>query len=157
VSSVPFVEACCYGCKERGWLKARGQQRTDSTHVLAKIRSLNRVEGVGETFRAVLNSLAVVAPQWLSEQWQEEWIERYEHRVEDYRLPDGKQVREASGIIIGKDGAKLLAALYADPAPSGCARFLPSKRFDASGCRTFSGRKENCAGASFPMRPLPER
>src|SRR2546421_5264456 len=27
--------------KERGWLKARGKQRTDSTHVLAKIRALN--------------------------------------------------------------------------------------------------------------------
>ena len=27
--------------KERGWLKERGKQRTDSTHVLAKIRALN--------------------------------------------------------------------------------------------------------------------
>lgn len=35
--------------KERGWLKARGKQRTDSTHVLAKIRALNRVLCVGET------------------------------------------------------------------------------------------------------------
>lgn len=96
----------------------RGQQRTDSTHVLAKIRSLNRVEGVGETFRAVLNSLAVVAPEWLTEQWQEAWIERYEHRVEDDRLPDGKQAREASAIVIGKDGAHVLDALYADTAPT---------------------------------------
>lgn len=104
--------------RERGYLKKRGQQRTDSTHVLAKIRSLNRVEGVGETFRAVLNSLAVVAPQWLTEQWQDEWIERYEHRVEDYRLPDGKQAREAYAIVIGKDGAHLLDALYAEKAPT---------------------------------------
>lgn len=95
----------------------RGQQRTDSTHVLAKIRALNRVEGVGETFRAVLNSLAVVAPEWLKEQWREEGIERYEHRVEDYRLPDGKQAREAYATGIGKDGAQLLDALYADTAP----------------------------------------
>jgi transposase len=29
--------------KERGWLKARGKQRTDSTHVLAKIRAINRL------------------------------------------------------------------------------------------------------------------
>src|SRR5438876_6755547 len=28
-------------CRERGWLKARGRQRTDSTHVLAAIRALN--------------------------------------------------------------------------------------------------------------------
>jgi len=103
--------------REQGYLKMRGQQRTDSTHVLAKIRSLNRVEGVGETFRAALNSLAVVAPEWLKEQWQEVWIERYEHRVEDYRLPDGKQVSFAYAIVIGKDGANLLDALYADAAP----------------------------------------
>lgn len=103
--------------REQGYLKLRGQQRTDSTHVLAKIRSLNRVEGVGETFRAVLNSLAVVAPEWLKEQWQEVWIERYEHRVEDYRLPDGKQAREAYAIVIGQDGATLLDALYAQAAP----------------------------------------
>ena len=75
------------------------------------------MEGVGETFRAVLNSLAVVVPEWLKEQWQEDWIERYEHRVEDYRLPDGKQAREAYAIVIGKDGAKLLDALYADAVP----------------------------------------
>lgn len=35
--------------KVRGWLKARDKQRTDSTHVLAKIRALNRVLCVGET------------------------------------------------------------------------------------------------------------
>lgn len=59
----------------------------------------------------------MVAPEWLTEQWQEEWIERYEHRVEDSRLPDGKQAREAYAIVIGKDGAQLLDALYADTAP----------------------------------------
>lgn len=28
---------------QKGWLKARGRQRTDSTHVLGKIRALNRL------------------------------------------------------------------------------------------------------------------
>ena len=36
--------------REHGYLKMRGQQRTDSTHVLAKVRSLNRVEGVEKPF-----------------------------------------------------------------------------------------------------------
>jgi len=36
-------------CREGGWLKARGRQRTDSTHVLAKIRALNRVLCVAQT------------------------------------------------------------------------------------------------------------
>ena len=40
-------------CKSRGWLKARGRQRTDSTHVLAAIRDLNRLECAGETVRHV--------------------------------------------------------------------------------------------------------
>jgi transposase len=48
-----------------GLLKPRGRQRTDSTHVLAAIRVLNRLERVGETLRAALNSLAVVVPAWL--------------------------------------------------------------------------------------------
>jgi hypothetical protein len=30
----------------RGWIKARGKQRRDSTHVLAAIRTLNRLECV---------------------------------------------------------------------------------------------------------------
>ena len=36
-------------CREGGWLKARGRQRTDSTHVLAKIRALNRTLRVAQT------------------------------------------------------------------------------------------------------------
>lgn len=37
--------------RTRGWIKARGKQRTDSTHVLAAIRTLRRLECVGETMR----------------------------------------------------------------------------------------------------------
>ena len=48
--------------RAHGWLKARGKQRTDSTHVLAAIRTLNRLESVGETLRHALNVLAEVAP-----------------------------------------------------------------------------------------------
>jgi transposase len=40
--------------KQRGWLKAGGKQRTDSTHVLAKIRAINRLVCVGETLRQAL-------------------------------------------------------------------------------------------------------
>lgn len=104
--------------REGGYLKVRGRQRTDSTHVLAKIRALNRVEGVGETLRAALNSLAVVAPEWLAGQMQMDWVERYEHRVEDYRLPDGKQAREDYAVVVGRDGASLLHAIYAAQAPA---------------------------------------
>jgi transposase len=69
--------------KTHGLLKARGHQRTDSTPILAAIRTLNRLECVGETMRHALESLAVVAPAWLLEQVRPEWKERYEHRIQE--------------------------------------------------------------------------
>jgi transposase len=51
--------------KAKGWIKTRGQQRTDATHVLAAVRELSRLENVGETLRAALNQLAEQAPDWL--------------------------------------------------------------------------------------------
>jgi transposase len=59
---------------ERGLVKARGKQRTDSTHVLAAIRSLNHLELVGETMRAALNARS--APEWLARQNRPDWAER---------------------------------------------------------------------------------
>ncbi|MBK8755092.1 MAG: transposase [Candidatus Competibacteraceae bacterium] len=81
-----LLEAMLSRLKERGLLKARGQQRTDSTHVLAAIRTLNRLESVGETLRAALNSVATAAPDWLAGVAAPEWFERYAIRVEEYRL-----------------------------------------------------------------------
>src|SRR6516225_4567317 len=43
---------------ERKLLKARGRQRTDSTHVFASVRAIGRLECLGETLRYALNSLA---------------------------------------------------------------------------------------------------
>jgi transposase len=63
-------------CRELGLLKRRGRQRTDSTHVLAAVRVLNRLERVGETLRATLNVLAVVASEWLQALAPAEWYER---------------------------------------------------------------------------------
>lgn len=51
--------------KDKGLVKARGKQRTDSTHVLSSVRTLSRLELIGETLRAVLNELATAAPEWL--------------------------------------------------------------------------------------------
>ena len=78
--------------RERGLLKARGRQRTDSTHVLAGVRTLTRLERVGETLRAALNALAVAAPEWLRTVAAPEY-ERYGHRVERYRLPKSEPAR----------------------------------------------------------------
>ena len=73
-------------CQEGGWLKARGRQRTDSTHILAKIRALNRVLCVAQTMVYVLNVLSEVAPEWVRAYVPAEWVERYGERLEHERL-----------------------------------------------------------------------
>ena len=104
-------------CKERGWLKAGGKQRTDSTHVLARVRSLSNLECVGEMVRAVLDDLATLAPEWLIQQISPDWFERYSHRVENYRLPKAESQRTALAQQIGADGLHLLQALEKPEAP----------------------------------------
>jgi transposase len=99
--------------RTQGLLKTRGRQRTDSTHVLAAIRVLNRLERVGETLRAALNSLAVVAPAWVQALAPPEWYERYAHRVENYQMPKTDAARQALAAVIGADGQVLLQALDA--------------------------------------------
>ncbi len=94
--------------REQGLLKARGKQRTDSTHVLAAVVTLNRLECVGETLRHALNVLATVAPDWLGGQVPSSWYERYARRFEEYRLPPKKEDRYALAEQIGADGLQLL-------------------------------------------------
>src|SRR5712692_5429171 len=73
-------------CREGGWLKAHGRQRTDSTHVLAKIRALNRTLCVAQTMVYVLNVLSEVAPDWVRAHVPVAWVERYGQRLEHERL-----------------------------------------------------------------------
>ena len=104
-------------CQDKGWLKARTRQRTDSTHVLAAIRAVTRLECVGETLRAALNALAVAAPDWLRPQSQPEWIERYSERIEDYHLPKSKKKRVEQAELYGNDGFRLLNAIFESTSP----------------------------------------
>jgi transposase len=97
--------------REVGLLKTRGRQRTDSTHVLAAVRMLNRLERVGETPRAALNALAVLAPEWLQQRVPPEWFERYSSRVEHDDLPKTEAARQALALVIGEDGQRLLQAI----------------------------------------------
>jgi transposase len=103
--------------RDAGLLKARGKQRTDSTHVLAAIRTLHRLENVGETMRHALNCLAIIAPDWLRQHADLAWVERYGRRVEQYRLPKEDAHRQALATTIGQDGYQLLAACLAPSAP----------------------------------------
>ena len=103
--------------REAGLLKVRGHARTDSTHVLASVRQLHKLEMAGETVRAALNGLAAASPEWLEGHIKPEWVERYAHRVEDYRLPKGKAARDAYGLAVAEDGYVLLDTLTLSSVP----------------------------------------
>jgi transposase len=98
-------------CQTQKLVQARGQQRTDSTHVVSAVRQLNRLEFVGETLRQGLEVLAQVVPDWLLLQVDESWWERYGVRVESAKLVKSKAARTALVLQIGQDGHDLLAAL----------------------------------------------
>jgi transposase len=105
-------------CRDRHLIKAGGRQRTDSTHILAAVRALNRIEVVGETLRHALNTLAVVAPEWLRAVSPPDWKDRYARRAEDDRLLTTQAARAALALVIGTDGCRLLAAVdHADAPP----------------------------------------
>jgi transposase len=112
-----LLDALLEACTARGYLKARGRQRTDSTHVLGALRQLRRLERVAETLRATLNAVAVVAPEWLRSQVVPDWFERYGRRIEEYRLPKGQAARLAYAAQVGADGQRLLEAMAAEDAP----------------------------------------
>lgn len=104
-------------CKASGLIKARGTQRTDSTHILAAIRTLNHLECVVESMRLALNRLAQVAPDWIRMTIPSDWYERYGLRAENARFPKALSQRQALAEQVGQDGYTLLAHLFAPDAP----------------------------------------
>ncbi len=110
---------------ELGLVGAGGRQRTDSTHVLAAIRSLSRLELAGESLRAALEALAAVAPEWLATVIDASWQQRYGQRIDQIRLPATEARRKDLAVTYGRDGYRLLEAVYSAGAPA-WARELPA-------------------------------
>jgi transposase len=128
-----FLDAFLAACKARGWVKARGMQRTDSTHVVAAIRTLHRLECVLEAMHWALNQLSDVAPAWVQQHVPPAWYTRYGLRSDQARLPKDASKREALACQIGADGYQLLEwvqvadsalGLRPPPRPGGAAADL---------------------------------
>jgi transposase len=120
-----FLDTFLAACKARGWMKARGTQRTDSTHVLAAIRMLHRLECVLEAMHHALNQLSDVAPAWVQQHVSLDWHPRYGLRSDQMRLPKDASHREALARQIGADGYQRLARVWAAD-PSLGLRELPA-------------------------------
>ena len=108
-----------------GLVKSGGRQRTDSTHVLGRLRSLNRLELAGESIRAALEALAAAAPAWLAGVIDEQWAGVYGSRIDNLHLPQSDTKRAALALSYGRDGYRLLEAVYAAGAPAWLAE-LPA-------------------------------
>jgi len=74
-----------------GLLKGRGYQGTDSTHVRAAARTLDRLERGGEPMHHTLNVLAKVAPDGLRLPTLPAWGERSGRRMEHDRFPKAEE------------------------------------------------------------------
>jgi transposase len=79
-AEILLLERLLEECKSLGLVRAGGDARTDSTHILGSIRRMNRSELVGETLRAALNVLSNVDPKWVAANVDASWYLKYGRR-----------------------------------------------------------------------------
>ena len=109
-----------------GLVKAGGKQRTDSTHVVAAVAALNRLELAGEAVRAAVEALAAAHPDWVAQRiCVADWTRRYGTPMTSWRPPASPAKRDELAIAYARDGYALLEAVY-DPSAPGWLRELPA-------------------------------
>ena len=102
-----------------GLVKAGGKQRTDSTHVIAAVAALNRLELAGESVRAALEALAAAHPAWLEQRiCVADFARRYGTPMTSWRPPASQARRDELAIAYARDGYALLEAVYDSSAPA---------------------------------------
>ena len=102
-----------------GLVKAGGKQRTDSTHVVAAVAALGRLELAGESVRAALEALAAAHPGWLEQRiCVADFARRYGIPVTSWRPPASQARRDELAVAYARDGYALLGAVYDGAAPA---------------------------------------
>jgi transposase len=130
-----------------GLVKAGGKQRTDSTHVVAAVAALNRLELVGESVRAVLEALAAAHPDWLAQRiCVSDFARRYGTPMTSWHPPASQAKRDELAIAYARDGYALLEAVYDSSSPA-WLRELPAadvlrRVLVQNYTRTITGGKE---------------
>ncbi|MEU5031660.1 transposase [Streptomyces milbemycinicus] len=100
-------------------LASGGSQRTDSTHIVAAVRDLNRLELAGESVRAALNALAAACPDWVDQVLVvDDWASRYADRIDTWRLPSSRAGQNELALHYAQDGFTLLQAVHAPGSPA---------------------------------------
>src|SRR5215470_15026905 len=102
-----------------GLVKAGGKQRTDSTHVVAAVAALNRLELAGESVRAAVEALAAAHPDWLGQRiCVSDWTARYGTPMTAWRPPASQAKQDELAIAYARDGYALLEAVYGPSSPA---------------------------------------
>jgi transposase len=102
-----------------GLIRAGGKQRTDSTHVVAAVAALSRLELAGESVRAAVEALAAAAPAWLEQRiCVADWARRYGTPMTSWRPPASQAKQDEVAIAYARDGYALLEAVYGTTAPA---------------------------------------
>ncbi len=102
-----------------GLVKAGGKQRTDSTHVMAAVAALNRLELAGESVRAALEALTAAHPAWLAQRiCVPDFARRYGTPMTSWRPPASQARRDELAVASARDGYALLGAVYDRSAPA---------------------------------------
>ena len=109
-----------------GLVKAGGKQRTDSTHVVAAVAALNRLELAGESVRAALEALTAAHPDWVAQRiCVPDFARRYGTPMTSWRPPVSQARRDELAIAYARDGYALLEAVW-DRSSPGWLRGLPA-------------------------------
>jgi hypothetical protein len=109
-----------------GLVAEGGRQRTDSTHVVAAVAALNRLELAGESVRAALEALAAAHPAWLEQRiCVSDFARRYGTPMTSWRPPASQAQRDKLAIAYARDGYALLEAVH-DPSSPGWLREIPA-------------------------------
>ena len=130
-----------------GLVKAGGKQRTDSTHVVAAVAALNRLELAGESVRAAVEALAAAHPAWLEQRiCVSDWTRRYGTPLTAWRPPASQAKQDELAIAYAGDGYALLEAVYDESSPA-WLRELPAvdvlrRVLVQNYTRTITGSKE---------------
>jgi transposase len=139
--------------KEAGLVRERTAQRTDSTHVLAAVRDLTRLELVTEAVRAAVEEVACTAAHALEGLVDDEWGCCYGRQIRLGKNPARPKTRMNEA---GADARRLLEHLAA-----GFPGLLRGPRMEALRqvvARTTTGtRPGGCASATTRAAPACRR
>jgi len=95
--------------RQAGYLKKKGKQRTDSTHVIGRVAHLSRLELVWETLRLALHEMEKASPTWYMQTIPASFDDSYRKRQHDWRINKNDVARYLQQV--GQDGCWLLGQL----------------------------------------------